>query len=411
MLNPLHPIFTTNGAHSGKAKFTRYYNLQLMMNNKYSNIMQNTLHPMSKLSQIRRDLKKKGKTLFDFSLGDSFESTPSEILESLKKSVSPENRYPRTRGNKELRIICSNYLYRRYAIKINPYNEIAITSGSKEAIFHFPFSLKQSNEKRKYIIYGTPSYPGYESGCMYTGFSGYPIQLSEENNFLLPFWSIPHSILNRTKLIWINYPHNPTGTVADINYLKELSAFCQQYEIIIASDDCYADLWHNSSPPTIAQFTLKNMISFHSCSKRSNMAGLRSGFMFGDSYLISKYLSHRVNFGNDSSTIIQKASEIAWSDDNHVTKIRNSIATKAQILMNRLNEIGIRFPTYSAGIFLFGKLPSKVTDIEYFEKCLNNDILVVPSRFLKGPTNFIRISLSPKMSTIETSLRNWPTIF
>jgi aspartate/methionine/tyrosine aminotransferase len=376
----------------------------------FERYLNNNVHPMSIFTQIRRDYKNRNKVLFDFSLGDSIEPTPPEIIGALKDSVNEENMYPRTRGNEDLRIICSDFLQRRYSIKVNPENEIAITSGNKEAIFHFPLSLKESNERKKYIIYGKPAYPGYHSGCNYSDYEEYVINLQESDNFLLPFWEIPISILNKTKLIWINYPHNPTGTTANMAYLKELYSLCIKYNIIIASDDCYADLWYISPTPSIAQINLQNSISFHTSSKRSNMAGIRSGFMFGDSNIVENYLSHRAYFGNDASTIVQNASKTVWSDENHVKKNRDSIIVKAKVLKNKLEENGLTFPTFSAGIFLFGKLPNNISDIDFSSECLNNDILIVPSQFLGGPRHFVRISLSPTLETIEESLANWPTL-
>jgi len=365
-------------------------------------------NPMSTISKIRRNLEDKNKLIFDFGIGDPMDPTPKIILDSLHSAISTRNNYPRTKGIEKLRSACAGYINRRYNIVLDIDSEIAITNGSKEAIFHLPLALCKEYPQKKYIIYGSPGYPTYRSSCLYTHFKPFPLELDVEENSILPFSKIPEKIAKETVILWCNYPHNPTGSTVNISYLKELYDFCNTYDIIIASDDCYADLWYNKMPHSITEVSLENVISFHSCSKRSGMTGLRSGFMYGDRKIIELYLKHRSHFGITTSTVIQDASITAWSDDLHVKNRRSIFERKAYILKTNLEKKGITFKNFSGGLFLWGKLPKQITDIEYFNICKNNGIIIIPSSFICNSNKYIRIALSPTIEKCEESLNYWP---
>jgi succinyldiaminopimelate transaminase len=370
----------------------------------------NNKNPMAKITEIRRTMLNNKGLLFDFGLGDPVESTPKIIIDALSNSISDRNPYPRTKGLEKLRYAASRYIKRRYNIELNIDSEIAVTSGSKEGIFHLPLALSKIYPKKKFIIYGTPGYPSYESGCRYTGYKSYPIRLEKKDDFKVPFWLIPEQIAKETLLLWCNYPHNPTGAIVDLSYLKDLYAFCTSYEIIIGSDDCYADLWHTKIPPCITQVSLKNVISFQTCSKRSGMTGLRSGFIYGDKNILKKFLIHRSYFGVLPSTLIQNASIASWNDDKHVISRRESISQKANIMIDSLSEKGLIFHNHGGGIFLWGKLPNHINDVEYFNKCIDKGILVLPSSFISASKKYIRIALSPTLNKCKESMSTWPKI-
>jgi succinyldiaminopimelate transaminase len=368
-------------------------------------------HPMAKLNQTRRAMKKANNLRYDFGLGDPSEPTPEFLLRTLKSAIGFHNHYPRTGGSLNLRVDAAGYIERRYGVKLNPDKEIIATNGSKEAIFNLPIALKSTRPEKYFVLFGKPSYPGYEAGCFYSGLKSIILQLQESDGYALPYWDIPSSIAQQTLIIWINYPHNPTGAIVGSNYLKKLHEFCLSHNIILISDDCYADIWHgDKAPSSVLQSGKKNIISLHSCSKRSGMTGFRTGFMCGDDKLISICNIHRKYFGIETPGFIQEMSTAAWNEDYHAEQRRMIFNEKAEILISGLIQKGLTFFGSQGGIFLWAQLPEYINDIEYIELCRKYGILVAPGSIFGADNSHVRIALSPSVEDCRNAVEAWPPL-
>jgi succinyldiaminopimelate transaminase len=363
-------------------------------------------YPMEVLLKKREEVRKKGLKVYDFSTGDVNEQVPEFIRKALTETVEKEViRYPSVRGKKELREVISNWLKKRFGVSLDPETQIIPTSGSKEAIFHFPLVFLK---EKKRVIYGTPGYPVYERGTIYAGGIPTPVVLREEENFLLRLDKLPKGLLEETKIVWINYPHNPTGATASLSYLEETYHICREYEIILCSDECYSEIYYEKPQPSILQVGIKGVVAFHSLSKRSGMTGYRSGFVAGDSEIVLTYARERANFGVASPEFVQACAIKAWSDENHVEERRRSYREKAKLFLDLFASLGLKFRKPEGTFYLWIKVPEGLTDISYAELLLEKGIVVSPGSFFgKGGENFIRVALVPSLKDCEEAVKIW----
>jgi len=363
-------------------------------------------YPMEVLLKKREEVRKKGLKVYDFSTGDVNEQVPEFIRKALTETVEKEViRYPSVRGKKELREVISNWLKKRFGVSLDPETQIIPTSGSKEAIFHFPLVFLK---EKKRVIYGTPGYPVYERGTIYAGGIPTPVVLREEENFLLRLDKLPKGLLEETKIVWINYPHNPTGATASLSYLEETYHICREYEIILCSDECYSEIYYEKPQPSILQVGIKGVVAFHSLSKRSGMTGYRSGFVAGDSEIVLTYARERANFGVASPEFVQACAIKAWNDENHVEERRRSYREKAKLFLDLFASLGLKFRKPEGTFYLWIKVPEGLTDISYAELLLEKGIVVSPGSFFgKGGENFIRVALVPSLKDCEEAVKIW----
>src|SRR3712207_4556103 len=180
-------------------------------------------YPLLRLEERRREIEERGIELYDLGTGDPREPTDPRIRQSLIEGVPDVSQYPTTPGKKELRGAFCGWMRRRHGVELDPETEVLPAAGSKEAIFHAPLAFLHPSHTRRRVAYGTPGYPVYERGGLFAGGEPMPVQLGAENGFLLP----PEAIdPGRTRILWINYPHNPTGATATYGYLEKIAAFC-----------------------------------------------------------------------------------------------------------------------------------------------------------------------------------------
>ena len=373
-------------------------------------------YPMDELNRIKQSLKEKGVKIYDFGTGDPKEPTPEFIREAIKNAIPEVSQYPTVAGKKELREAISSYIQRRFNVFLDPDTQIIPSNGSKEAIFHFPLVFIDPSEEKKTVIFGTPAYPVYERGTLFANGNVYPVKLKEEDNFLLRLDKLPEEVLKKTKIVWINYPHNPTGAMADKAYLKDVYDICNQYGIILCSDECYIDLYFEEKPPSVLEVGEKNVVAFHSLSKRSGMTGYRSGFVAGDKDIIQKYKKYRTSFGVATPEFIQEGAKVAWSDDNHVLERNKIFKEKRDIFINFFNQIGLDYLYPKATFYFWVKSPDGIPAKEYVKTLLEHGIVVsIGENFCAGveiqnnscESQFFRIALVPTVDECKEAVRVW----
>ncbi len=370
-------------------------------------------YPMAQLQARKAALAKAGTRIFDFGTGDPVEPTPPFILEALKNAVPAISQYPSVAGTPELRRAAAGYLARRFAAPLDPATQILPAAGSKEAIFHLPLAFLDPTSGKDTVVFGTPGYPVYESGTLFAGGLAHPVVLTRDKGFRLELETLPAEVLARTAIAWLNYPHNPTGACVDRSYLATQLAVARQHGILLASDECYQDLWFGDSPKPpsaleVAGPDASGLLVFHSCSKRSGMTGYRSGFIAGDKTLIAAYRSWRVHFGVGSPAMIEAAGAAAWADDQHAHDRRTIFAAKYQVLAAGMTRLGLSILPSQAGLYLWAQAPEDAD--AYAARCLDRGIVISPGGFFgAGGAGWFRLALVPTVAECHEALAAWPT--
>ena len=364
-------------------------------------------YPLARLDERRRELEEKGVRLFDFGTGDPREPTDERIRQALITGVPEISRYPSAAGTRGLREAFAGFMGRRYGVSLDPDTEVMPAAGSKEAIFHTPLAFVHPSHERRGVAYGTPGYPVYERGALFAGGEALPVKLSKEEDFLLFTRTLDPA---KTRAVWINYPHNPTGATATRAYLEETASFCREHDILLFSDECYNDVYSGNPPPSILEVTRERTLAFVSLSKRSGMTGYRSAMIAGDPELIAALKKLRPSIGVASPGFVQRAATAAWSDDAHVRERNHIFAAKRTLFESFFERVGLRWTPTNASLYLWVEVPEGYggDDENYALRLLERGILVAPgSSFGPGGEGYFRVALVPSVDECEAAIARW----
>jgi LL-diaminopimelate aminotransferase len=361
-------------------------------------------YPLLRLDERCMELEKSGAELFDFGTGDPRERTDEGIRQALMGGVPKSSRYPSTAGKRELRESFCGWMRRRHDVALDPNSEVLPATGSKEAIFHAPLAFLHHSHERRGVAYGTPGYPVYERGTLFSGGHALPIRLKAEDGFLLSLEAVDPE---RTRILWINYPHNPTGATASYEYLEEVADFCREHDILLFSDECYNDIYSGEPPPSILEATKERTLAFCSLSKRSGMTGYRSAMMAGDPELISALAKLRPSIGVATQSFIQDAAAAAWSDDAHVEKRRRVFGEKRDLFTEFFERASLDYLRTDASFYLWVAVPDG-DDEAYALRLMEEGIVVVPgSSFGPDGQGYVRVALVPDVEQCLRAIDRW----
>jgi succinyldiaminopimelate transaminase len=342
-------------------------------------------YPFVRLEEARRDLLARGVDVIDFGKGDPNEPTDPMIRQALVDALPERAPYPLAAGLPELREACARWCATRFAVEVDPSTEIVPTYGSKEAIF----SLAQVLDTRdRAVVYGEPAYPVYERGALFAGARVHTLPLVREHGFLPDLDAIPDD----AAIVWVNYPHNPTGAVAPPSFYDELAARARELDFWIASDEAYTELWFDEPPPSALQTPDRSRaIVFQTLSKRSSMTGYRSGFVAAPPEIVSALKGYRPSVGTAPQEFVQRASVVAWDDERHVAETRARYAAKREVMLPAIEARGWEVVASEATMYLWVVGP----DVEVL---LERGILVSPGSFF-GPSGegYVRFALVPTL--------------
>ena len=367
-------------------------------------LAQQGAYPLLRLDERRQELEEKGVDLFDFGTGDPREPTDGKIRQALIDGVPEVSRYPSTPGKASLREAFRGWMRRRHGVALDPESEVLPATGSKEAIFHAPLAFLHHSHGRRGVAYGTPGYPVYERGTLYAGGEALPVELKSEGGFLLPTGAIDPE---RTRILWINYPHNPTGAPANHEYLEEVVSFCQEHDILLFSDECYNEIYSGEPPPSVLEITTERTLAFCSLSKRSGMTGYRSAMMAGDPELISALKKLRPSIGVATQPFVQDAATAAWGDDEHVEVRRRIFGEKRALFREFFEKAGLEYLSTDASFYLWISVPDG-DDEAYALKLMDEGIIVAPGRsFGRGGEGYVRIALVPEIEDCRVAIERW----
>ena len=364
-------------------------------------------YPLLRLDERRWELEEKGLDLFDFGTGDPREPTDPKIRHALIEGVPEISRYPSTAGKQGLREAFCGWMERRHRVALDPKSEVLPATGSKEAIFHAALAFLHHSHERRGVAYGTPGYPVYERGALFSGGEALPVELKWEDGFLLR----PEAIdAERTRILWINYPHNPTGATATYEYLYRVVEFCRRHDILLFSDECYNDIYSGEPPPSILEITTERTLAFCSLSKRSGMTGYRSAMMAGDPELIAALGKLRPSIGVATQSFVQDAATAAWADDAHVEKRRRVFGEKRDLFTAFFERAGLQYLSTEASFYLWVAVPDG-DDEAYALRLMEEGVIVAPGRaFGAGGEGYVRIALVPGIEDCKLAIERWAGI-
>ena len=321
-------------------------------------------------------LKKLGIAPIDFGVGDPKDPTPELIRAACKKPVDKRKAsgYPSYIGTQKYREVISEWSKKRFNANLNPFSEIASSIGAKESVFNFHEGFVNPGE---IVLMPNPGYPPYERGTLFAEGKPFFLNLTEENNFLPDLQSIPKEIANKARILWINYPNNPTSAMATKEFLKEVIDFGHDNDIIIASDECYTEIYFDERPLSILQLTKEGVVAVQSLSKRSNMTCYRVGWLAGDERIIDVFKKVKTNIDSGTATFIQDAAAAALKDEKHVEKARADYRKKRDIMIEALSSAGLKDCTPRATLYIWQKAPEGMSCVDFAKKLLHKDVAVV----------------------------------
>ena len=354
-------------------------------------------YPFVKLDEAKRRLLAEGVELIDFGKGDPREPTDARIREALVDSLTEISSYPLAVGLPELRAAVARWCGRRFGVSLDPETEIVPTYGSKEAIFLLAQVVIDRDSDRRLVVTTEPGYPVPERGAAFAGAEVVQLPLLEENRFLPDIDAVDADTWARTAIVWINYPNNPTGAVAPLDFLARLAELSREHDFLLASDEAYTELWFDEPPRSALEVReLGNVCVFNTLSKRSSMTGYRSGFVAGDEDLISALKQFRPSVGTAPQEFVQRASVVAWDDEEHVERTRATYRRKRDVLLPVLERKGIRVAGGSATMYLWLETPAGDSSEELAARLLEHGLVVSPGSFFgTAGDGYWRLALVP----------------
>jgi acetylornithine aminotransferase len=361
------------------------------------------------LEERKARLRAEGKRLFDFGLGDPTEPTPPFLREALRAAVPEVSQYPSAVGTPALRRAAAGYLRRRFGVAVDPETQVVPATGAKETIFHLPFAFC-GDPARRAVVMPDPGYPTYEVGARFAGLEPVKVALGPHNRFLLEPEEVGEAVLSRTLLFWVSYPHNPTGAVAPRDYLERVGAAARRHGFVVASDECYADVYFGEPPLSMLQVQVENALAIHSCSKRSGMTGYRSGFVAGDPDLVAVLKRFRSHPGVASPDFVNAAATAAWGDDAHAAERREAFRAKRDLFLAFFREAGLEVHGSEATLYLWVKAPGGLDSAAYALRLLEAGIVVAPGTSFGAGQGYVRVALVPALDECREAIERWRTV-
>ena len=344
-------------------------------------------------------------------IGEPKHATPEFIKTALSGSLNGLAAYPATAGEPALREAFAAWLLKRYALTVNPTRQVLPVNGSREALFAFTQVIVDPT-KAPIVVCPNPFYQIYEGAALLAGAEPYYVNSDPARNFGVDWDKVPTAIWERTQMIFVCSPGNPAGAVMPLDEWKKLFDLSDRYGFVIASDECYSEIYFQDGVPPplggleaaqkLGRVDFKNIVSFTSLSKRSNVPGMRSGFVAGDTAIMKQFALYRTYHGSAMSLVVQAASKAAWSDEEHVVANRALYRDKFMQVTPLLADV-LEVALPDAGFYLWAKIPThlKLDDAAFAKALLEQyNVTVLPGSYLAREANglnpgdnFIRMAL------------------
>ena len=354
-------------------------------------------YPFERLRQLHADITPDpAHTPISLGIGEPRHATPQLIKDALGNSLSGLASYPGTLGEPALRQTVADWLAGRYGISVNPATQILPVNGSREALFALAQTVIDPAKTGATVVCPNPFYQIYEGAALLAGAQPYFVPSLPERNFAVDWASVPDAVWATTQLVFVCTPGNPAGNVMGLSEWKLLFELSDRHGFVIASDECYSEIYFRDEAPlgglqaaaALGRSDFKNLVAMTSLSKRSNVPGLRSGFVAGDAALIKPFLLYRTYHGSAMSPVVQAASIAAWQDEAHVIENRALYRAKfAQVTPLLADVMDVALP--DAGFYLWAGIPAVFngSDSDFSRELLAAyNVVVLPGSYLARDT-------------------------
>jgi len=363
-------------------------------------------YPLTDVPGIKRDLKARGVDVIDLGTGDADLAPPPAAVQALQQAACDMNnsRYPFQLGLVPFREEIARFMAHRFGLEVDPMAEVALLIGSKEGIYHLPFAFLEPGDV---TLIPDPGYQAYVGGTVLAGGEPHLVPLRPENDFLVPFWELPEEVVRRTRILYLNYPNNPTAACAPLDYLERAVAWCREHDVILAYDNAYSEIAYDGyRPPSILEVpgAKEVAIEFHSLSKTYNMTGWRIGWAVGNPELIAAVTRVKTFADTGVSLTIQHAGIAALQ--SHDTWVPGNVATfqaRRDAAWEAFRTAGFDLSKPAAAMYLWVPLPAGVESGPWARRLLlEQGVSVLPGKSLgAGGEGFFRVALT----TTEERLR------
>jgi N-succinyldiaminopimelate aminotransferase len=377
-------------------------------------------YPFEKLAQLKNGIiPPAAKSPITLSIGEPAHATPQFIKDVLIENLNSTSNYPTTKGIPKLREAIANWLEKRFACEVNPETQVLPVNGTREALFSFAQCVIDA-AKNPLVVMPNPFYQIYEGAALLAGAEPYFLNATAETNYLPDFAAVSAEVWQRCQLLYICSPANPSGSVMSESDFEIVLTLAEKYDFVIASDECYSELYDDEANPPVGLLEVaakmgsrdfKRCVVFHSLSKRSNCAGLRSGFVAGDAEILKNYFAYRTYHGCAMSVPTQYASIAAWQDEAHVVENRRLYREKFAVFVEILSDVcDIQKPPASFYIWL----KTSISDTDFTQQLFaQENVTVLPGSYLSREfeginpaANHVRIALvAPLAECIEAANR------
>ncbi len=356
------------------------------------------------------EAKARGIDIISLGIGDPDTPTLQPVVDEMHKAIdNPKNHdYPPYNGTAQFRNGAKEWMKKRFGVDLNADTEILANIGSKEAIAHVFFAYV---DKGDYTLVPDPGYPVYKNATIFAGGTPYAMPLLEENNFLPDFDKIPEDIAKKSKIMFLNYPNNPTGATADLEFYKKAVDFCKKYDILLCSDMAYSEMTYDGykAPSVLEVEGAKDVaIEFYSHSKSYNMTGWRVGFVCGNADAIKALGTIKNNIDSGTFKAIQQAATAAFTiDQSYIDKLNKMYQERRDVMEQGLRELGWDIKPTKATFYIWIPTPGGMSSEEFATLMLEKAHVVVPPGIGYGKCGegYIRIALTKDVDTIKKALQ------
>ncbi len=354
----------------------------------------------------------------NLSIGEPRHPTPDFIREALTAHLEGLSHYPITQGSDDLREAIADWCGQRYGVDLDAISQVLPVNGSREALFAFAQAVVDPTRHRKMVLAPNPFYQIYEGAAILAGARPYFLNTLPDNGYRMDLSKVPEEVWEWCHLFYVCTPGNPTGRVMALEEWRELFDLADRYDFVIAADECYSEIYFHEGQPPLGALTAahelgrdaRRLAVFNSLSKRSNVPGMRSGFVAGDPEIIGKFLHYRTYHGSAMNPAVQAASAAAWRDEGHVHENRRAYRDKFAAVMPILGE-ALEFEAPEAAFYLWAKVPGDDTEFAR-ELYRQQHVTVLPGGYLAreaGGVNpgrgYVRIALVDGMEACQEAAR------
>lgn len=354
----------------------------------------------AEIDRKRDELVAKGVDIINMGVGDPDRPTPDHIVQAMHTAIDDPSthNYPPYQGTKDFREAVVQWMERRFGVTgLNPNTEVVSSIGSKEAIHNTFLAFVEPGD---YTLIPDPGYPVYRTSTIFAGGEFYTMPLLPNNGFLPDLDAIPQEVARKAKLLWINYPNNPTGALATLEFFEKLVAYCQQYDILLCHDHAYSEMAYDGyKPPSVLQVAgAKDVaIEFHSLSKSYNMTGWRVGFVVGNAQGIKGLSQVKTNVDSGVFKAIQNAAIAAYSTtEADLQALMSVYQLRRDIIVKGLQSLGFPIEPPKATLYVWVRVPNGYTSTEFVTLLLDKCGIIVPpgNGYGEAGEGFFRIALT-----------------